>query len=44
MMVAPSGRELALELEEPLKADRVYDIRLLAEIKSELSHLSCIGL
>ena len=32
--------ELVLRLENPLKANRIYDIRLPAEIKSELSHLS----
>lgn len=38
--VLAEGNELTILLESPLKADRVYDIRLPDEIKSELSYLS----
>lgn len=38
--VTASGNELIIELEKPLKANRVYDIRLPASITSELSPIS----
>jgi len=38
--ITAKGKELIIELKNALKADRVYDIRLPAEIKSELSHIS----
>lgn len=38
--IIAKGNELIIELEKDLKADRVYDIRLPAEIKSNLGYLS----
>lgn len=38
--IVPRGQELVIELKNEMKADRVYDIRLPAEIKSELGYLS----
>lgn len=38
--VVAKGDELIIELENALKADRIYDIRLPAEIKSELGSIS----
>ena len=38
--VSANGKELTIDLEKELKSNRVYDIRLPAEIKSDLSFIS----